>query len=495
MCGIFGIVLKKDTAIDAKTINSVVDRLFYLSEFRGKEASGLAVKSTLMKEIGIVRKSCPGKAFIKSSAYKKFVASYLNEQNITSGISLLGHTRIATNGYVSLDNQPIVTHGTIGVHNGIICNIEELWNEHTDLERKQVIDTELLIALTRQRLDESEGKNIQRVLFDTDDEMEGMASFGMIFDKYGHTVVGSNCGSFHYINSPEIFVFSSEEYILSNIVEILSPEDKNKFPISQLKPISFGTVNEETLEFKLITEREVAINISKQANFTIKDHTNETPPKPYFNLQPESTIRSILENNIVAINKIKRCTRCILPETHPFIEFDENGVCNYCNDYTRRRTKLKPKGRDLLEGIIAPMKQNSGNNCIVLLSGGRDSCYALHLVKKELGLNPVAYSYDWGMLTDLGRRNQSRMCEKLGVEHIIVSADIKMKRRNIKLNVEAFLKKPHLGMIGLFMAGDKAYHHFAHLLNKRFNLPLIGGGCPLEYTFSKKDLLVLNLHL
>jgi hypothetical protein len=149
-------------------------------------------------------------------------------------------------------------------------------------------------------------------------------------------------------------------------------------------------------------------------------------------------------------------------------------------------------GESELNHLIQPIKEKSGVNCIFMLSGGRDSCYGLHYAKKVLGLNPIAFSYDWGMLTDLGRRNQARMCEKLGVEHVIVSADIKLKRRNIKLNVDAFLAKPHLGMIGLFMAGDKAYHYFAQLMAERYNLPLINGGCPYEYTYFKEGFATIK---
>jgi hypothetical protein len=126
-----------------------------------------------------------------------------------------------------------------------------------------------------------------------------------------------------------------------------------------------------------------------------------------------------------------------------------------------------------------------GPNCIVLLSGGRDSCYGLHYVVKELGLRPMAYSYDWGMLTDLGRRNQARMCGALGVEHIPISADIKQKRENIRKNVSAWLKKPHLGTVGLFMAGDKAFIHFAGLLRAQYNLPIIDSANAYEITTFK----------
>jgi hypothetical protein len=64
------------------------------------------------------------------------------------------------------------------------------------------------------------------------------------------------------------------------------------------------------------------------------------------------------------------------------------------------------------------------------------------------------------MVTDLARRNVSRICGKLGIEHILVSADIPQKREWIRKNVDAWLAKPALGTIPLFMAGDKAYFYY-----------------------------------
>ena len=87
-------------------------------------------------------------------------------------------------------------------------------------------------------------------------------------------------------------------------------------------------------------------------------------------------------------------------------------------------------------------------------------------------MNPIAFSYDWGMITDLARRNQARMCGKLGVEHILISADIRKKRANIRKNVLAWLKRPSLGTVPLFMAGDKHYFHYSNLLMEQNNLEL-----------------------
>jgi hypothetical protein len=94
-------------------------------------------------------------------------------------------------------------------------------------------------------------------------------------------------------------------------------------------------------------------------------------------------------------------------------------------------------------------------------------------VKTELKMNPVAFTYDWGMVTDLARRNQARICGKLGIEHILRSADIQKKRRYIRKNVEAWLKKPELGMVTLFTAGDKEFYHHARQLRKETGIKLV----------------------
>ena len=157
-------------------------------------------------------------------------------------------------------------------------------------------------------------------------------------------------------------------------------------------------------------------------------------------------------------HNLKRCTKCVLPETMPYINFDIKGVCNYCNNYKIRNS---PKPISDLQNILDPYKKSKGNDCIVPFSGGRDSCMGLHLAVKELGMKPVTYTYDWGMVTDLARRNISRFCSELGVENIIVADNIKLKRENVKKNIEAWLKYPDLGMVNIFTAGDK--HFFRHV--------------------------------
>ena len=75
-----------------------------------------------------------------------------------------------------------------------------------------------------------------------------------------------------------------------------------------------------------------------------------------------------------------------------------------------------------------------------------------------------------GMVTDLGRRNISRMCSSLGVENIIIAADIELKRKNIR-KICGVAQKPHLGMMALLTAGDKHFFRHVETVKTNWNQP------------------------
>ncbi len=186
-----------------------------------------------------------------------------------------------------------------------------------------------------------------------------------------------------------------------------------------------------------------------------------------------------LEYNQDSIRQLQRCTKCLLPETFPFIHFDEQGVCNYCHHFLGATVK----GEEALRAVTEPLRKKDGPDCIMMFSGGRDSSYALHYVKKELGMNPLAFTYDWGMSTPQAEINQQIMCDKLGVRQILVRANIQKKRENIRKNIQAWLKKPDLGIIPLFMAGDKQFFRHVNRVAAQQQIPLVFLGVnPFEKT-------------
>lgn len=105
-------------------------------------------------------------------------------------------------------------------------------------------------------------------------------------------------------------------------------------------------------------------------------------------------------------------------------------------------------------------------------------------------MKPITYTYDWGMVTDLGRRNISRMSAELGVENIIVADDITKKREYIAKNLRAWLKSPHLGMISILTAGDKHFFRHIETIKKQTGISLnLWGINPLEVTHFKAGFL------
>jgi hypothetical protein len=109
---------------------------------------------------------------------------------------------------------------------------------------------------------------------------------------------------------------------------------------------------------------------------------------------------------------MKYCARCILPESYPGIVFDEEGVCNYCLEYEPDRQAI---GKAELLEIVAGKERTGPYDCIVPMSGGKDSTYILYYIVKELRLRPLAVSYNSGYQHEIAATNVRTACEVLNV--------------------------------------------------------------------------------
>jgi len=139
---------------------------------------------------------------------------------------------------------------------------------------------------------------------------------------------------------------------------------------------------------------------------------------------------------------MKRCIRCILPESYPEINFDEQGVCNFCREFK----KYQVKGDKTLKGlIIANRTKDSKYDCIVPLSGGRESSYVLFYIRNVLGLNPLAVQYDNDFVTEQARLNIDNAVSILGVDFISVKSKKRLRRKiaydSFKLSMKKDLMK------------------------------------------------------
>jgi hypothetical protein len=491
MCGIFGFVTNS-SSYKEKFLTKTLKELGYLSIRRGKDSSGLCGFNQERNEIDLIKGPLTITELFKNEEVKNSIANWCKKGEGTK--FAFGHSRLVTNG-TQLDhdnNQPILKDDIICVHNGIVVNVEELWEKYSDLQREFEIDTEVLLSIFKKYL--SENYSVEGAISKTISEIFGTVSTALFINDLQKLVLATNNGSLYTIsNEKDILFFGSEHYIMSKFEQNVGLDSIGEYQLRQIKPGQGLTIDLDTFslkEFSLSGSEQGSNNspnnksqpVNKKELDTQKDQLSTVMDLNKIHLNPKTDQEiKLLEYPIDEIKKLKRCIKCLLPETFPFIQFDSSGVCNYCNNYTKQN---RTNSLEQLEKLVEPYRK-AGNQPEVLIpiSGGRDSTYVLHAVVKDLGLNAISYTYDWGMVTDLARRNIARVCGKLGVENIIVAADIHWKRKNIKKNIQAWLKNPELGMIPLFMAGDKFFLYHAYKIKKELGIDLeIWGVNDLENT-------------
>lgn len=115
------------------------------------------------------------------------------------------------------------------------------------------------------------------------------------------------------------------------------------------------------------------------------------------------------------------CTNCIVDTSDPSIKFDEQGVCDQCNDYKRNvESKIDwAKKKVEFEKIVWKIKNDGKNHdydCLLGISGGVDSSYMLHLAVKDFGIRPLVFHVDGGWNSELAVNNIQVMVDKLGLD-------------------------------------------------------------------------------
>lgn len=123
------------------------------------------------------------------------------------------------------------------------------------------------------------------------------------------------------------------------------------------------------------------------------------------------------------------CSRCLYPESKPDLWFDERGVCSACIGFENRKQVDWEERRREFREVTDRYRSKSGSNydCIVPVSGGKDSTYQVIKLLQH-GLNPLCVTAMTDSLADIGRRNLDNIA-KLGVDHIEVKMNPVVRRR------------------------------------------------------------------
>ncbi|HUF25127.1 MAG TPA: hypothetical protein VMN81_13430 [Vicinamibacterales bacterium] len=467
MCGIFGFVCPPGTAPEHARLQRAIRSFVALSEARGRDATGVAL--VLPREIAVYRRPMAPSLVLEHPEFRRFLDEGLpaDAEPGPGELAGLGHCRLVTNGTQILEhnNQPVLLDEVVGVHNGIVTNPDAMIEARAgadgrrrDEDEDAALDSAVLFRTIGAEL--AAGAGMPDALRRTYGLLEGEASIAMFARQRNALALATNTGSIFYTGGGEggAFLFASEAHILREVLRAGDLGDAHA-PMTQLTPgravtIDIATGRVEQIDLRAPGTERIALGTQHAAHSTS---------------QAAPVVRPVVDRTHDPA-PVRRCTRCILPATYPFITFDRDGVCNHCHEHVTQVVA----GRDALVDALAPFRSRDGSpDCIVGFSGGRDSSYGLHLLKTELGMTPLAFTYDWGLVTDLARRNQARICGKLGIEHVIRAADIAAQRRYIRRNIEAWLARPRLGMVPLIMAGDKFFYSHARALKRETGIRLV----------------------
>src|SRR5438067_8655679 len=168
--------------------------------------------------------------------------------------------------------------------------------------------------------------------------------------------------------------------------------------------------------------------------------------------------------------EIHYCSRCCMPETNEGIKFDEMGICQACQSAEQKiHIDWAARERQLRE-ILDHYRARAGHNydCIVPISGGKDSTFQLHVLVNVYQLKPLAVTFSHNWFSDVGKQNLTNALEKFNVDHILFTPN------------RALVNK--LARESLTHIGDACWHchsgvgAFPLQAAVRFNIPLLVWG-------------------
>lgn len=180
------------------------------------------------------------------------------------------------------------------------------------------------------------------------------------------------------------------------------------------------------------------------------------------------------------------CSKCIMKEENFGVELNQEGICNFCTggnstvSVDRYRAAIK-NCMEFEKYLIKNRVEKSNYDCLLMLSGGKDSIFMLYKLVTVYGAKPLAFTFNHPFESRNAVHNIERVIEKLGVEHICMTPNIniykKMMKKIFAMDREELVriateygmraeKMPCVGCTNLMQI-------YAFILTKRFEIPYL----------------------
>lgn len=164
---------------------------------------------------------------------------------------------------------------------------------------------------------------------------------------------------------------------------------------------------------------------------------------------------------------LQYCVRCCIPQTQEGVVFDEMGVCQACQS-AEQKIHIDWAAREkVLRGILDDAKAKAGNNydCIIPISGGKDSTFQLYVLTQIYGMKPLAVTFSHNWFSETGWYNLQNSLEQFNVDHVMFTPNRKLVNKLARHSLEGI--------------GDACWHCHAGVgafplqAAVRFNIPLL----------------------
>ena len=128
---------------------------------------------------------------------------------------------------------------------------------------------------------------------------------------------------------------------------------------------------------------------------------------------------------------MKYCKKCIMPDTRPYISFDDDGICQPCKRYENRKNIDWSARWEELEALCDKHRGRNGDyyDILITVSAGKDSLYQVYLFKEKLGMNPLCLMIDNLSWTETGRQNFENLGDQFGVDILKLTLNRKVARK------------------------------------------------------------------
>lgn len=147
-------------------------------------------------------------------------------------------------------------------------------------------------------------------------------------------------------------------------------------------------------------------------------------------------VDSSRERVVSDIHDLRRCSKCVIPETRDVVQYDENGVCNACNNIEIKHSMDWDKKEQEFWEFMKDYRGKYDYDCLVPFSGGKDSTFTVWKLVEHFKLKPLVLSFDHHLMRPKVLKNREKALKRLGVDFLAFRPDWNVVKKTMRIALE-----------------------------------------------------------